>query len=77
MFVERKIAGRLSGGEPLRQFRALNGWKILVDTVSDVAKAGMGLCRCVHFALNGLFCMAVFIFMLPMKVEGIWFCFCL
>ena len=34
MFVERKVAGRLSGGEKLRQFKALCGWNILQETVS-------------------------------------------
>lgn len=33
MFVQRKIEGRLKGGEPARHFSALGGWKDLADTI--------------------------------------------
>ncbi|XP_053377256.1 leukotriene A-4 hydrolase-like isoform X1 [Mercenaria mercenaria] len=38
MFVERKIAARLTGGEPFRQFKALCGWNTLIETVDVLGR---------------------------------------
>ncbi|XP_021344538.1 leukotriene A-4 hydrolase-like, partial [Mizuhopecten yessoensis] len=40
VFVERKIAGCLYGGEPMRHFLGIGGWKTLQYGVVDVLKNG-------------------------------------
>ena len=35
VFLERKIGGRLFGGEPCRDFAALSGWNNLKDAVDE------------------------------------------
>ncbi|KAL8615198.1 hypothetical protein ACOMHN_029214 [Nucella lapillus] len=42
MFVERKIASRMGGGEPLRHFEAKEGWEELRETVTRMGGSGEG-----------------------------------
>ena len=36
MFLERKIAGRMQGGERFRSFQSLSGWHTLLETINVV-----------------------------------------
>jgi leukotriene-A4 hydrolase len=36
VFTERKITGRLEGGEPMRHFSAIGGWNDLSEAINDV-----------------------------------------